>query len=321
MREQAECAERRIKLNMEALVDEFLEHLRLERGHSEHTQKTYATLLLRVVQWSKKAKVSDWRELSLAHLQAFLEAERNREIKTGSDRQKRRLSIDSLYLQIAAVRAFFKFAEEEKHLSENVAQHLALPRRWKRLPKHLSGGEITKLLTQEKPVTPSRLCDKAVLELAYASGLRLSELRHLRLEQLRLESGFLSVVGKGNKERVVPIGRKAVEALGRYLEQGRPQLVTARSPATVFLTGRGTPFASTTLWRRITGRARRSGIERRITPHMLRHSFATHLLERGADLRVIQELLGHASIATTEIYTHVAAQRLQTAHRKFHPRP
>jgi integrase/recombinase XerD len=164
------------------------------------------------------------------------------------------------------------------------------------------------------------LCDQAVLELAYASGLRLAELRNLRLEQLHLDAGFINVIGKGNKERVVPVGRKAVAALNEFLAAGRPRLVTPKSPANVFLTRRGTPFAAVTLWLRIKNRVRRSGVERNITPHMLRHSFATHLLEHGADLRVIQELLGHANIGTTEIYTHVAGHRLRDIHRKFHPR-
>jgi integrase/recombinase XerD len=191
------------------------------------------------------------------------------------------------------------------------------------LPKALSDAEIQKLLEPEQPETPSSLCDQAVLELAYASGLRLAELRGLRLEQLHLDAGFINVIGKGNKERVVPVGKKAVAALNRFIETGRPKLVTPRSPATVFLTKRGTPFASVTLWLRIKRRVSRAGLSSRhggITPHMLRHSFATHLLEHGADLRVIQELLGHANISTTEIYTHVTGSRLRDVHRKFHPR-
>jgi integrase/recombinase XerD len=188
------------------------------------------------------------------------------------------------------------------------------------LPKALTHREITALLESEQPETPPGLCDQAVLELAYASGLRLAELCNLRLEQLHLDAGFINVIGKGNKERVVPAGKKAVEALNRYLEAGRPKLVTPRTPANVFLTKRGTPFAPVTLWLRIKRHAKRSGIARNVTPHMLRHSFATHLLERGADLRVIQELLGHANISTTEVYTHVTGSRLREVHRKFHPR-
>jgi integrase/recombinase XerD len=149
----------------------------------------------------------------------------------------------------------------------------------------------------------------------------LAELRNLRLEQLQLEAGFINVIGKGNKERVVPVGRKASAALDQYLQFGRPKLLTPRSPANVFLTKRGTPFASVTLWLRVKQRVKRAGIERKVTPHMLRHSFATHLLENGADLRVIQELLGHASISSTEVYTHVAGQRLREVHKNFHPRP
>jgi integrase/recombinase XerD len=252
---------------------------------------------------------------------AFLQHERQRALAHQPKDSPRRLSSDSLYVDIAALRAFYRFAENEKLLPANVAEHLSLPRRWKRLPKALTSQEIERLLAPETPETPQNLCDQAVLELAYASGLRLAELRNLRLEQLHLDAGFVTVIGKGNKERVVPVGRKAVAAIERYLAAGRPKLVTARSPANVFLTRRGTPFAHVTLWLRVKQRVRRAGIPRNVTPHMLRHSFATHLLDHGADLRVIQELLGHASISTTEIYTHVAASRLREVHRKFHPRP
>jgi integrase/recombinase XerD len=150
--------------------------------------------------------------------------------------------------------------------------------------------------------------------------LRLAELRNIRLEQLHLDAGFVNVIGKGNKERVVPVGRTAIAAINRYLEAGRPKLVTPRTPANLFLSRRGTPFAAVTLWLRIKRRVARAVIGRNVTPHMLRHSFATHLLEHGADLRVIQELLGHASISTTEVYTHVTGNRLREVHRKFHPR-
>jgi integrase/recombinase XerD len=230
------------------------------------------------------------------------------------------MSGESVYLEIAALRAFYRFCENERLLPLNVAENLSLPRRWKRLPRALTDDEIRKLLTPIHPETAAALCGQAILELAYASGLRLSELLNLRLEQLHLDAGFINVVGKGNKERVVPAGRKAVQALQRYLDAGRPKLVNKRSPANVFLTKRGTPFAAVTLWLRIKRRVRLAGVARNVTPHMLRHSFATHLLEHGADLRVIQELLGHASIATTEIYTHVEGSRLREVHRKFHPR-
>ena len=306
---------------MHQLVEDFLQYLRHERGQAEHTQRTYAALLGKFVEWAEKHGIDDWTSVELSHLMSFLEHERKRTLANDPKESSRRLSSESLYLQIAALRAFYRFAENEKLLPANIAENLSLPRRWQRLPRALTGKEIDLLLTPEYPETPQNLCDQAVLELAYASGLRLAELRNLRLEQLHLDAGFVNVIGKGNKERVVPVGRKAVEALNRYLEFGRPKLVTPRSPANVFLTKRGTSFAANTLWLRIARRARRAGILRKVTPHMLRHSFATHLLEHGADLRVIQELLGHANISTTEVYTHVAGSRLREIHRKFHPRP
>lgn len=305
---------------MESLVEDFLQHLRHEKGQAEHTQRTYAALLKKFVTWAGAHELLDWKSVELRHLMAFLQHERDRQLAREPEDSKRRLSGESVYLEIAALRAFYRFAENEKLLPMNVAENLSLPRRWKRLPKALTNEEIDKVLAPEAPETPQNLCDQAVLELAYASGLRLAELRGVRLEQLHLEAGFISVIGKGNKERVVPLGRQAIRALQRYLETARPKLVTARSPGAVFLTKRGTPFAQVTLWLRIKQRVRRAGISRNVTPHMLRHSFATHLLENGADLRVIQELLGHANISTTEIYTHVAGSRLREVHRKFHPR-
>jgi integrase/recombinase XerD len=306
---------------MQALVEDFLQHLRHERGQAEHTQRTYAALLNKFVAWAGQQGLNDWKQVELRHLMGFLQHERQRALAREPKESPRRLSSESVYLEIAALRSLYRFAETEKLLPTNIAENLSLPRRWKRLPKALTGKEIEKLLRPEEPETPQNLCDRAVLELAYASGLRLAELRGIRLEQLHLEAGFVNVIGKGNKERVVPLGRKAVAAIERYLESGRPKLVTPRSPANLFLTKRGTPFAAVTLWLRIKQRVRRAGIARNVTPHMLRHSFATHLLENGADLRVIQELLGHANISTTEIYTHVTGNRLREVHRRFHPRP
>jgi integrase/recombinase XerD len=305
---------------MQILVEDFMQYLRHERGQAEHTQRTYAAVLNRFIAWAETQGVVDWKAVELRHLMSFLQHERERVLANQPENSHRRLSSESVYLEIAALRAFYRFAENEGLLPANPAENLSLPRRWKRLPKALTNGEIERLLQAERPETPRSLCEQAVLELAYASGLRLSELCQVRLEQLHLEAGFATVIGKGNKERVVPIGRKAISALERYLAAGRPNLVKPRSTAAVFLSQRGTPFAAVTLWLRLKQRARRAGIPRNVTPHMLRHSFATHLLENGADLRVIQELLGHASISTTEVYTHVAGQRLREVHRKFHPR-
>ena len=305
---------------MNELLEDFLQYLRNERGQSEQTQKTYAGLLQKFLLWAAQQNLRRWEEVELAHLTAFLLYEQQRQLAHQPENSTRRLSTSSIYLEIAALRAFYRFAESEGLLARDVAENLSLPRRWQRLPKALAGEEIDQLLAAPVGESARDLCNQAILELAYASGLRLAELCAVRLEQLNLEAGFLSIVGKGNKERVVPMGNKAVIALRRYLDVGRPKLVGPRSPANVFLTSRGTAFARVTMWLRIKKRVRQAGIERHVTPHMLRHSFATHLLEHGADLRVIQELLGHASIGTTEIYTHVAGQQLRDVHRRFHPR-
>jgi integrase/recombinase XerD len=319
------------------LLEEYLVHLRHERGRALHTQKTYAHQLERFTAWAERRGRSAWTQITASDLMDFLDVQRNEWTALGRPPQQpsihagevgspmanapRKRGTASLYLQVAALRGFFRFAEDEGWVTENPALHLSLPRRWQRVPKALSEGEMARLL--EPPANAADaadLCDHAILELAYASGLRLAELRDIRLEQLHLDAGFVTVIGKGNKERVVPVGRLAVTAIQRYLKEARPRLVTPKSPATVFLTRRGTPFASVTLWLRIKQRVRRCGIERPMTPHMLRHSFATHLLQHGADLRVIQELLGHSSISTTEVYTHVSQQHLCDTHEQFHPR-
>ena len=303
---------------MNTLVEDFLQHIRHEKGQSAQTEKTYAALLGRFVAWAKKIGRDDWSEVTRKDLTNFLKHERER--KPEGESKKAKLSPESVYLQVAALRALYKFAAGEQLVPANLAENLTLPRRWKRLPKAITDAEIEKLLKPPAKQAVSDLCDTAVLELAYASGLRLAELRCLRLEQLHLKEGFITVIGKGNKERVVPVGRAAIVAIQRYLDAGRPALVTPRTPANVFLTQRGTPFAHSTMWLRVKNRVKRAGIGRNLTPHMLRHSFATHLLENGADLRVIQELLGHSSISTTEIYTHVAGKRLREVHNQFHPR-
>ena len=305
---------------MQNLVEDFLVHLRNERGQAVHTQRTYAFLLGKVVAWAGRRGFGDWKEIRLTDLMAFLEDERERTPAREPRPSVRRMSSESIYLEIAALKAFYKFTENERLLPVNVAENLSLPRRWHRLPKALTGDEISRLLQPITPETPDALCVQAMLELAYASGLRLSELRNLRLEQLQLDAGFLNVIGKGNKERVVPMGQAAVAALRRYLDAGRPKLVKPRTPGNVFLNQRGGSFSPVSLWGRIKRRAKLAGIARNVTPHMLRHSFATHLLEHGADLRIIQELLGHAQISTTQIYTHVAGSRLRDIHRRFHPR-
>lgn len=305
---------------MEFLVDDFLLYLRHEKGAAEKTQLTYSIVLRRLTKWARERKINKWQEFTRADLSEFLQDERDRRVKRSSEESLHEPSVSTLYLEIASLKAFFKFCEAEKILPINIADCISLPRRWKELPKSLESEEIERLLKPLEKMSPADLCDQAALELCYCSGLRLSELCNLRLEQLNLQNGFITVIGKGNKERLIPVGQRGIKALTEYLERGRPTLVHKNSPGTVFLTTRGTQFAPVTMWLRIKNRVKRAGITRNVTPHYLRHSFATHLLEHGADLRVIQEMLGHASIGTTEIYTHVANAHLREVYNKFHPR-
>ena len=236
---------------MNAAVEDFLQHVRHEKGQSVQTQKTYSALLNRFIRWAESRGLADWESVTRKHLTEFLKHERNRKPEGQAKGKSIQLSPESIYLQIAALRAFYKFAAEEQIVPDNIAENLSLPKRWKRLPKSLSDLEIEKLLAPQVESTAKDLCTTAILELAYASGLRLAELRNLRLEQLHLEDGFVIVIGKGNKERLVPVGKKAIAALEHYLQVGRAKLVTPRSPANVFLTQRGTPFAQSTIWGRI----------------------------------------------------------------------
>ena len=258
------------------------------------------------------------RDVRSAHLMEFLEGERTRRLAEKVDpKGGRRLKPESLYLQIAALRAFFRFAEDERHVTESPAANLSLPRRWKRLPKALTVEQIRRLLEPPTECTPENLRDHAIVELAYASGLRLAELRGLRVEQLHLESGFLTVIGKGNKERVVPVLPLLREAIGDYASKIP---FTAAPSAPLFLSRRGKPMSAREaqgLMQKLRGRL---GLTERATPHALRHSFATHILGRGGDLRTIQELLGHASLSTTQIYTEVNAAHLVASVRAAHPR-
>ena len=250
------------KLLMNELIEDFLVHTAQERGHSANTVRTYAHVLQHFASWCAEKSVHSWDSVNTGLLRDYLSAERIRPPVAdapGRPRSKE-MSSESLYLAVAAFRAFYRFAEREGFVRENPALNLSLPRRWKRLPKALSEQEIKKLLAPPSEATPDRFRDHAILELAYASGLRLSELRTLRLEQLHLQAGFINVIGKGNKERVLPVGRSAIDAVNRYLASGRPALLTARSTSHVFLTNRGTAISSVTLWRRITRWAREAGL-------------------------------------------------------------
>jgi integrase/recombinase XerD len=298
---------------MKPHVDQFLAHLQSELGRSEHTVSAYGAVLKRFSTWHGRSVDC----VTTAELSHFLEVERSRPIGANGEG---RLGEMSICLTVAALKAFFKYLEAEGVIHVDLAETLSTPKAWKRIPKSLSRAEIDALLQNVTPETPDSLCDQAIVELAYASGLRLAELRSLTIDRLNFTDGFLCVFGKGNKERIVPVGQTAQLAVLKYLDQGRPHFARRKSPAFVFLSERGSQMSPQTMWRRVKRKAKAAGIERNITPHMLRHSFATHLLEGGADLRIIQEMLGHASISTTQIYTDVSRKKLKAVFDEFHPR-
>jgi integrase/recombinase XerD len=228
----------------------------------------------------------------------------------------------SVARHMATLRGFYRFLLQEKRVSEDPTLNLASPRVWKTLPKYLAVEEVEKLLAAPDRSQPRGLRDGAMLDVLYASGLRVSELISLRVGNLQVEGvyAFLQVTGKGNKQRLTPVGQEALSAVRKYQEQARPELLRGRTSPYLFLTNRGKPMTRQCFWQIISAYGRRAGISRPLTPHLLRHSFATHLLERGADLRSVQQMLGHADISTTQIYTHVLGSRLRQIYQQHHPR-
>jgi integrase/recombinase XerD len=221
---------------------------------------------------------------------------------------------------LVAVRGFYAWLAQEGTIADNPSARLEPPRTWKTLPKVLDGSDVVRLLDTPDRGDPKGARDAAMLEVLYATGLRVSELCGLRLHDLRLDAGYLRCVGKGGKERVVPLGAEASAALRSYLDAGRDALLAGRRSDTVFVGRRGAPLTRQGFWKLIKAYGRRAGIRAALSPHVVRHSFATHLLENGADLRAVQMLLGHADISTTQIYTHVNRERLRRLYRDFHPR-
>jgi integrase/recombinase XerD len=287
-------------------VQRYLESLLLERALSQRTVEAYGSDLSRLG--------DSLEEMGIDPLEADQEA------VAGHLRRLRRrgLSPRSISRALVSIRGFYRHLEEVGERSDNPAVNLAPPRVWRRLPKVLTETQVETLLGAPDVERVSGLRDKAMLELLYATGVRVSELVGLQLSQLRLDFGFIVVLGKGDKERVVPVGEQAEAWLTRYLEEARPQLVAGRHEL-VFVNHRGAPLSRQGFWKIIKGYGLRAGIAD-VSPHVLRHSFATHLLEHGADLRAVQMMLGHSDISTTQIYTHIHAQRLRSLYDQYHPR-
>jgi len=290
-------------------IDAFLAWMELEKGLARNTTEGYQSDLTQCAVFLSRRKVAGWLAVDGAGATDWIHSLSEKDYLASS-----------LARKLTALRMFARFMVRERLRADDFTELISAPKLMRSLPGSLTPEEVTRLLEAPDSRTPHGLRDRAFLELFYSSGLRVSELCSLMLQQVDLEQGFLRVYGKGSKERVVPVGSKAVEALMVYLEYGRPSLVTAKTVSDVFISERGTAISRKTIWFLIKKHARTAGIEKSVKPHLLRHSFATHLLAGGADLRAIQELLGHANIATTQIYTAVEGSRLADEHSQFHPR-
>jgi integrase/recombinase XerD len=292
-----------------ALIEACLDHQRVARRLAEHSLAAYRRDLLILGRWAAgRGQTLD--HLTLADLEAFV---RERMAGGAAPRSVARL--------VAAIRGFYRFLVLDHRLAASPAEDLRAPRAWPQLPTYLSAEEVDRLLEAPDTATPRGLRDRAMIEVLYATGLRVSELVHLKLADLHLDAGYLTCMGKGSKERVVPMGESAVSWVRRYLAEARGPLLHGTRAAWLFVSGRGsTPLTRVGFWKLLKRHGRSVGVGRQLTPHVVRHSFATHLLYRGADLRAIQMMLGHADLSSTQIYTHVLEARLRAIYDQFHPR-
>jgi len=293
-----------------AEIDQFIMRLATERGLSDNYQLSTRASLESFAQWAAEKKdIVPPGGIEAEHIGEFL-----------GWRKRGGASAATVKLHAVALRIFFRHLVERKMLERDPTEFLLVPKIERYLPETLSAPEVERLVAAAAGKTPLEMRDRAVVELLYASGLRVAELCNARLENLDLEEGFIRVVGKGNKQRLVPVGGRAREAVQRYLDAARPALVGKKTGGEIFLSVRGRKLTNQRIWQLLVALGKRAGLEKEVHPHMLRHSFATHLLGGGADLRIIQEMLGHADISTTQIYTHVDPGQLRQAHRRFHPR-
>jgi integrase/recombinase XerD len=291
-------------------IEDFILYLATERGLSDNYQLSTRRSLESFAAWGEKTRqLTDPKAVTLDHFQEFL-----------GNRKQTGLAAASIKLEIVALKIFFRWLASRNRIPRDPADMLSMPRLERYLPETLNAPDVERLLTAVDTSAPLGLRDRAMLELLYASGLRASECVGARLENLDLDHGVIRVTGKGNKTRIVPVGGKARESISAYLDIERPKLVSKKTGSHVFLSHHGKSLTTVRLWQIVKARAAEAGLSQNVYPHLLRHSFATHLLGGGADLRIIQEMLGHADIATTEIYTHVDNSRLADVHRRFHPR-
>lgn len=296
-------------MEIAAAISSFLTHAKVEKGLSPNTVSAYRRDLMKFCEFARKRKLTPGT-VSRDDLVDFL---------AGLYRQH--LESKSVARHLVSLRNFFRFAQIQELISADPTINLESPKIRRSLPGYLRLEEVEKLLAQPDAKTPFGLRDRAMLEVLYSAGLRVSELVGLRVSDLDTKAGCVRCIGKGDKERIVPIGKKALGMVERYLRDARPKML-GKSPAspTLFVNRRGQPLSRVGVWKILSAYGRRAGLRVALTPHMLRHSFATHLLERGADLRSVQLMLGHADISTTQIYTHVVEERLKQIYKAHHPR-
>jgi integrase/recombinase XerD len=296
-------------LGLDQAIDLHLEHLKVERGLSRNTLEAYAHDLGHFRRWCAAERLDEAGAVESRHVLAYLVA-----------LAARKLAVRSQARALVSLRGLYRHLRAERHVERDPTAEVELPRLGRPLPEVLTVEEVDRLLGAPDGRTVRGLRDQAMLETLYATGLRVSELVCLRLGDINLDDGYLSTVGKGKKQRLVPMGDQARARVREYLERARPALDRGRNVAALFLTHRGRPMTRQGFWKLLRGYAVAAGVRRPISPHKLRHSFATHLLERGADLRAVQAMLGHADIGTTQVYTHLSNARLREVYKLHHPR-
>jgi integrase/recombinase XerD len=294
---------------MEQLLDQFLHFLIVEKGLSKNTIEAYSHGLTRFLNHLRGKGVQEIRDVDKFHVRGFLLA-----------LKKKNLAAKSIVRNLVAIRTFFRFLIEEGILETNPVEELESPKVAKTLPEILTLKEIEQILEQPNLQTPLGIRDRAMLEMLYATGMRVSELTHLPTHQVNLEGGYVLLYGKGSKERIVPLGSEAMKWVTQYLKTAREILAKGKESPSLFINRSEKGMSRQGFWKNLKDYGRRACLRKRITPHLLRHSFASHLLERGADLRSVQMMLGHADISSTQIYTHVTGERLKKIHQRYHPR-
>ncbi len=291
-------------------LNDYIHYLKVERGLSDNTVVSYRRDLIQYIKFLAENKVQTWEDIDRYLVMAFL--------KQLSEEGKSSATITRM---ISSLRKFHQFLRQERYTGNNPMQHIETPKKAQKLPKTLSLKEVIKLIETPNPVEKYGIRDRAILEVMYATGLRVTELISLKLGDLHLSLGLIQTLGKGDKERIIPLGDTAIKWINIYLERSRPELANAKQEVPyLFLNHHGHGFSRQGIWKNLKVYVRQAGIKKPVTPHTLRHSFATHLLENGADLRVVQELLGHTDISTTQIYTHITKQRMSDVYKDHFPR-